>query len=39
MKRYIFIGSVEYSAYCLNALLGMNINIVEIMCPRKDRRR
>ena len=36
MKRYIFIGSVEYSAYCLNALLGMNINIVEIMCPCKD---
>lgn len=36
MKRYVFIGSVEYSAYCLNALLGMKINIVEIMCPCKD---
>tara|TARA_Y100000294_G_scaffold1665_1_gene2014 strand:+ start:855 stop:1745 length:891 start_codon:yes stop_codon:yes gene_type:complete len=36
MKRYVFIGSVEYSAYCLKTLLGMNINIVEIMCPCKD---
>lgn len=32
-KRYILIGSVEYSAYCLEALLEMRINIVDIMCP------
>lgn len=36
MKRYIFVGSVEYSAYCLTALLEMNVNIIDIMCPNKD---
>lgn len=35
-KRYIFIGSVEYSAYCLKALLEMGINIVDIMCPIRE---
>lgn len=36
MKRYIFIGSVEYSAHCLRTLIEMNINIVDIMCPYKE---
>lgn len=36
MKRYIFIGSVEYSAYCLRILLEMGINIIDIMCPYKE---
>ena len=36
MKRYIFIGSVEYSAQCLKALIEMDINIVDIMCPYKE---
>jgi len=36
MKRYIFIGSLEYSACCLKALLDMNVNIIDIMCPYKD---
>ena len=34
--KYLFIGSVEYSAYCLNALLEMGIDIVEIMCPYRE---
>lgn len=34
--KYVFIGSVEYSAYCLNALLEMGIDIVEIMCPYRE---
>lgn len=33
MLKYVFIGSVEYSAYCLRALLQLGINIVDIMCP------
>ncbi len=36
MKRYVFIGSVQYSAYCLNVLLEMGINIVSIMCTDKE---
>ena len=36
MKRYIFIGSVKYSARCLRALIEMDINIVDIMCPYKE---
>lgn len=36
MQRYIFIGSVYYSAYCLRTLLTMGVNIVNIMCPYKD---
>ena len=36
MNRYVFIGSVEYSAHCLRALLSMNINIFDIMCPYKE---
>lgn len=36
MRRYIFIGSVEYSAHCLRALLDMNLNIISIMCPYKE---
>ncbi len=36
MKRYIFIGSVEYSAYCLEVLFEMGINIVNIMCPHRE---
>ena len=36
MKRYIFIGSVEYSAHCLRALLDMSLNIISIMCPYKE---
>lgn len=36
MKRYIFIGSVEYSAHCLKELLKMNVNIVDIMCPYQE---
>lgn len=37
MKRYLFIGSVDYSASCLKALLKLRINIVGIMCPYKSR--
>lgn len=36
MKKYLFIGGVEYSAHCLRALLEMNINIVDIMCPYRE---
>jgi len=36
MQRYIFVGSVNYSAYCLKALLTMGVNIVDIMCPYKN---
>jgi methionyl-tRNA formyltransferase len=36
MKRYLFIGSVEYSAFCLKVLLEMNVNIVGIMCPYRE---
>ena len=36
MKQYIFIGSVEYSVYCLKTLLTMGINIVSIMCPYRE---
>ena len=36
MNRYVFIGSVNYSGYCLRALLEMNINMVDIMCPYKE---
>lgn len=36
MQRYIFVGSVDCSAYCLRALLAMGVNIVDIMCPYKD---
>ena len=36
MRRYIFIGSVEYSAHCLRALLDMSLNIISIMCPYKE---
>lgn len=32
MKRYVYIGAVESSAFCLEALLNMQINIVDIMC-------
>ncbi|MFA5093793.1 MAG: methionyl-tRNA formyltransferase [Candidatus Omnitrophota bacterium] len=35
MKRYVFIGSVEFSASCLKAMLEEGVNIVEIMCPVK----
>jgi len=34
--RYIFIGSVQYSSYCLNSLLELGINIVDIMCLSKE---
>lgn len=37
MKRYLFIGSVDYSASCLKALLKLRINVVGIMCPYKSR--
>ncbi|MCM8761207.1 MAG: methionyl-tRNA formyltransferase [Candidatus Omnitrophica bacterium] len=33
MKSYIFIGSVEYSAHCLRALLNMKVNVTDILCP------
>ncbi|MCQ9206948.1 MAG: methionyl-tRNA formyltransferase [Omnitrophica bacterium] len=33
--RYLFIGSVEYSAHCLKALLEMNIDLAGIMCPKR----
>lgn len=36
MKRYVFIGSVKYSAYCLKALFKMGINLVDIMCPYEE---
>lgn len=36
MQRYIFVGSVEYSAHCLRALFTMGVNIVDIMCPYKE---
>lgn len=36
MKRYVFIGSVEYSAFCLKTLLEMGINIVSNMCPYRE---
>jgi methionyl-tRNA formyltransferase len=36
MKRYLFVGSVEFSGSCLTALLKMDINIVGIMCPEKE---
>lgn len=36
MKRYVFIGSIKYSAYCLKVLLKMGINMVTIMCPDKN---
>jgi len=36
MKSYLFIGSVEFSGFCLKALLEMDINIVGIMCPEKE---
>ena len=35
MKRYLFIGSVDYSAHCLKALLDMKVDIVDILCPVK----
>ncbi len=35
MKRYLFIGSVAYSAGCLEAMLKMEMNIAGIMCPEK----
>lgn len=36
MNRIIFIGSVQYSAHCLRALVEMDVNIVDIMCPYKE---
>jgi methionyl-tRNA formyltransferase len=36
MKRYVFIGSVKYSAFCLEALLRMGIDIVDILCPARE---
>lgn len=36
MNRYVFIGSVEYSTFCLKTLLEMGINIVSIMCPYRE---
>lgn len=36
MNRYLFIGSVEYSAHCLKALLEMGTNITAIMCPYEE---
>ena len=36
MKRYLYIGSIEYSAYCLKALLDIGINIVGVMCPYRE---
>lgn len=36
MIRYLFIGAVEYSAYCLEALLGAGVNITGIFCPYRD---
>ena len=35
MKRYLFIGSIKYSASCLNALLEMGIKFASVMCPYK----
>lgn len=35
MKRYLFIGSVAYSAGCLKAMLEMGINFAAIMCAKK----
>jgi methionyl-tRNA formyltransferase len=36
MNRYLFIGSLHYSAECLKALLDMRVNIVGIMCPYRE---
>lgn len=36
MNRYLFVGSIDYSAHCLRELLNMNINIVDIMCPYEE---
>lgn len=36
MKRYLFIGSIEYSAYCLETLFDIGINIIDILCPSQD---
>lgn len=33
--RYLFIGSVQYSAKCLKTLLSMKVNIVGIMGPNE----
>ena len=36
MMRYIFIGAIEFSAYCLEALLGAGVNITGVFCPYRD---
>jgi len=36
MKRYIFIGSVDFSASCLSTLLEMGVRFDAIMCPVKE---
>lgn len=36
MMRYVFIGSVEFSAYCLEVLLQRGVNITGVFCPYRD---
>ena len=36
MKRYLFIGSIDYSAHCLKVLFDMGIDITAVMCPRRE---
>jgi methionyl-tRNA formyltransferase len=33
MNRYIFVGAVEFSARCLDALLDAGANVVEVLSP------
>ena len=34
--RYVFIGAVGYSDYCLNVLCRMGANITAVFCPRPE---
>lgn len=36
MKKYIFIGSLKFSALCLDALLKAGVNIISILCLNKE---
>lgn len=37
MKRYAFVGAVQFSARCLDALLGSGANVVGILCPSESK--
>ena len=36
MNRYLFIGSVDFSAHCLETLLESKVNIIDIMSPKQE---